>query len=470
MPVVVHDATHLAYCCGALQPKAWYDEPTCIEWALKHFCEDVKDIPGRNLLFCDNLSGQTKPGFQKALDKACNADGHFLTANASDEIQVIDGGIGKNVKDVAQQLLEKKLIEDEQFFLKWTGDGFTASEKRVFITHLCAEAWDIVMARVSVSKIARRTGCLMTIDGSEDDQILPQGLTEYSFKYEDGLIPATNVKGDTNDEWRDQLEADELEETEGGVVGAREEVYEESSDEEDPESDEEEEEVLQVSAILNCSYFGGTLKYLCQYKGYEEGDTSFEPKSNIQPKSMWEAFTQAGTADGTWPPPKPVAKRKKAVKEKPRKRAACPSRNVPGRKVKNVVESGSSGEEEEEEECADASQAQAQAAPSQAAMEVDLTLSDYEPPAPVLTAGVCDFGCPNSEDCECADLTGRLCGEAGCFKRVHHLCLIAHGDNPKKPLYYKKFVDMWPSSAMCKRHCVARVIAHETQEKKSQKK
>jgi hypothetical protein len=77
--------------------------------------------------------------------------------------------------------------------------------------------------------------------------------------------------------------------------------------------------------------------------------------------------------------------------------------------------------------------------------------------APVLTA-VCDFGVPNAADCQCPDLLGRVCGEPGCHKKVHHLCLIEAGRSPNQ---LQKFVDLWPSSTCCRAHCVARVVAHE---------
>ena len=52
-----------------------------------------------------------------------------------------------------------------------------------------------------------------------------------------------------------------------------------------------------------------------------------------------------------------------------------------------------------------------------------------------------------------------------CFIGVALLCLINIADNPKKPLWCKKFVDQWPSSKMCKRHCVQRVAVAEKEGK-----
>ena len=102
----------------ALQKKAWYDQQACTEWALRCFAKDVEKVPGKNLLFMDNLDGQTCPPFRAALAR-CNTKPHFYAAQATDEIQVVDGGIGKDLKHIAQQILEKRLIEDTVFYEKW---------------------------------------------------------------------------------------------------------------------------------------------------------------------------------------------------------------------------------------------------------------------------------------------------------------------------------------------------------------
>ena len=63
-------------------------------WIMPHakvFSEDVKEVPGVNLTFLDNLDGQTKPAFQQAMKQCCNSVCHFLTAGATDEIHVVDG-------------------------------------------------------------------------------------------------------------------------------------------------------------------------------------------------------------------------------------------------------------------------------------------------------------------------------------------------------------------------------------------
>ena len=429
------------------QRKAWYDEPTCLDWAIKHFSRDVKEVSGRNLLFMDNLDGHIRVPFKKALMQQCNSAPHYLTAEATSEIQVIDGGPGKEVKDEGEKILEEMLLNDEEFFKKWTGPvGLTASDKRVLITQIMGKAHERVMARLDVEKVARKTGCLMTIDGSDDSLIQPQGLEDYSFSAEDALLPCFNVKGDNND--KEDLDDVAVEENEGGMVGELEEVIADEIDAEDEEevsdSSDEEEDVLQVRSIVSCEYVGPTIKFVCQYVGYTDEDTSLEPRTNIQPKNVLTDFIAAQEKAGLYPPAKPVPKRKLA---KPpaeplasKKSRVCPSRNV--------IQDGPVSELE--------SQAIATAPLSEDVM--DLCDSDVEvPKAPELICGPCDFGKPNIAECVAADLPGRICGEVGCHLRVHHLCLINCSETKGKPAFYKRFVDKYPSSAMCKRHCLLKM-------------
>ena len=339
-----------------MQRKAWCCQQACIDWVYKFFSQDVKEVPGNgtNLLFMDNLDGQTTKQFQQGLKKAANANAHYYTAQATDEIQTIDGGIGKEVKRVYQQLLEEKLISDQLFYNQWTSHGgMTASEKRVLITELAGQAHAKVMASVDVEKIARRCGNLMTIDGTMDDEIRPQGMESYSFGPEHALLAAQNVKGDFNE--KEAVDAaDVIEETEGGFVGELDEIVEDedmASEGEEESDSEEEEEVLLVRQVLGCEWQGATLKYQCVWRGFEENDTTWEPKCNIEPKSVLADFIAAGEKDGSYPPEKPVKKRKRASKAVPKKQASpkrsCPSRNV---KASKAVHDEDSDEEMDEPE------------------------------------------------------------------------------------------------------------------------
>ena len=54
-------------------------------------------------------------------------------------------------------------------------------EKRILITHWAGAAWERVCTSGQFRKYFERTGCLLTIDGSEDDKVQIHG-TNYSVK------------------------------------------------------------------------------------------------------------------------------------------------------------------------------------------------------------------------------------------------------------------------------------------------
>ena len=85
-------------------------------------------------------------------------------------------------------------MKDDDLCEKWTRTGLAASEKRVLVTELVGGAAEIVYARLDIKKIAQGTGALMTIDGSDDDKIKPQGLDLHSFCDEDANRPHQGIK------------------------------------------------------------------------------------------------------------------------------------------------------------------------------------------------------------------------------------------------------------------------------------
>ena len=306
------------------------------------------------------------------------------------------------------------------------------------------------MASFDVEKIGDRTGCLMqTLDGSGDEKILPQGLTNYSFLPEHANLAPQNVKGDFND--RDVAEVNEA-----GLIGELEEVVEDfEEEEEEEESSDEEEEALQVDKILSCQWVGRTIKYLCTYKDCDPEDTSLEPQSNIEPKSVLKSFQEAEAKKGLFPPPKPQPKKKVAGKASGEPSGSRRSKRARG-SINNWMPTHNFDDEEEELELEEEEPEVVEEEEEPDVM--DLCDSDVEvPKAPELICGPCDFGKPNIAECVAADLPGRICGEVGCHLRVHHLCLINCSETKGKPAFYKRFVDKYPSSAMCKRHCLLKM-------------
>ena len=68
---------------------------------------------------------------------------------------------------------------------RWFCDDnkFTASERRILITHWAGNAWEKLISskyESFIRKCWQKTGCLMTADGSDDTLIKPEGMVGYS--------------------------------------------------------------------------------------------------------------------------------------------------------------------------------------------------------------------------------------------------------------------------------------------------
>ena len=58
----------------------------------------------------------------------------------------------------------------------------SAKERRILMTKWTGDAWDDMQHYKDIFRKAfERTGCLMTVDGSGDDLICPQGYENYEF-------------------------------------------------------------------------------------------------------------------------------------------------------------------------------------------------------------------------------------------------------------------------------------------------
>ena len=196
----------------------------------------------RSVVFFDNLSGQTTPEHLRTLKRVAKADRHLLPTNTTGELMHIDDGVGARFKNLLGEEMDAHL-EGEGNLERWVAGpkegGLKAWEKRVLVTHLAARAWERLCETYNFEASARRLGLLMTIDGSGDDKIKPQGLSEaYTFTDADGG-PAGGESEPEEEEGEDVVEVEEGEEE------ALEEDDEEegedgmdSSDEEDDTADD----------------------------------------------------------------------------------------------------------------------------------------------------------------------------------------------------------------------------------------
>ena len=226
------------------QKKAWADDELCEEVArveIAEATEDARAAGEESVTFFDNLSGQTTAEHKRLLKKHAKSARHLLPTSSTGELMHIDDGIGARMKVLMGEETDAWL-EQPGNLERWTTGpkqgGLKAWEKRVLLTQFAGRAWEKLCATYDFEASARRLGLLMTIDGTRDDEIQIQGLTEkYIFTDADGGSEGAESEAD---------------EDEADLADVNEDVDEEEDDEEAEdameESDEEDDTAERMAA------------------------------------------------------------------------------------------------------------------------------------------------------------------------------------------------------------------------------
>ena len=161
------------------QPSAWMDREV-MALSAERFNKHILERWGpkaKALLTCNNLDAHVFQGTKDILTK----DGRVLLfcfpPSVTEAIQPIDAGYGRSVRCAIGRLLDEWLMKSDNLEL-WEA-GMTAGQRRVLISNFVAKANEEALqndsARISCF---RRCGVLLTMDGSDDDLIKPQGCTK----------------------------------------------------------------------------------------------------------------------------------------------------------------------------------------------------------------------------------------------------------------------------------------------------
>ena len=168
------------------QSKAWADEALCAEYARVEVAEitaEARAAGRESVAIFDNLHGHTTQTHLANLARnQCKR--HLLPGNTTDELQLVDAGVGHALKTEMAHLHDSWLAQDSNLEM-WTG-SFPMWRKRVLISQLAAQAWDRLCSHFDFEAAATRLGMRMTADGSGDDLIQVEGVTQYGFTDEDG--------------------------------------------------------------------------------------------------------------------------------------------------------------------------------------------------------------------------------------------------------------------------------------------
>ena len=180
------------------QENAWVDNSLACQWmekTIKPFIEE--ENLGPYTLFCDNLTAQTSDQFKEAV-----SDGRGLVwyglRNATDLWQPVDVGIAYTLKQLIGQA-HRDWLDFDVNSDRWFGheNSFTAMERRILLTHWSGEAWNKFTTDEKYEQVRwnafERTGCLLTVDGSVDHLIKPEGLPNYAISTTSVLEPVDHL-------------------------------------------------------------------------------------------------------------------------------------------------------------------------------------------------------------------------------------------------------------------------------------
>ena len=178
------------------QKNTWMDR-NVMALSAKRFNNHILERWGKNakaLLTCDNLDAHVFQGTKDIFGEGGRVFLFCFPPAVTEAIQPIDAGYGRSIRCAIGRLLDEWLMEKDNME-SWEA-GMTAGERRVLISHFVDKANKEALAndKARVSCF-RRCGVLLTLDGTGDDAIKPQGCTKLPV-----VIPETVdlTRGDFN--------------------------------------------------------------------------------------------------------------------------------------------------------------------------------------------------------------------------------------------------------------------------------
>ena len=164
------------------QEKAWCDRAFNKEWTNDVLLPAIKETAGpgeESVLFCDNLDAQIQPEFLDQL-KSVDCFRNLFPTQSTEYVQPVDAGCGRQVKVEVGKEFEEWLEDDDNLRL-WEHGKLKEYEKRILITKFVGAAWEKICSRPDFSTdiYFQKTGCLLTLDGSEDHLINIEGMPDY---------------------------------------------------------------------------------------------------------------------------------------------------------------------------------------------------------------------------------------------------------------------------------------------------
>ena len=292
------------------QKKAWADRVTCLEWAKGVYRRGTSRSDGK-VLFMDNLDGQTNAEFVTYLKDKCETKAWYGPAGCTDHWQPVDSHIGFMLKQLIVAEYEQMMEERGD---EWEDGKISVSEKRVFVTRWVARAWEVMQTKYAhlIKKAFTRTGCGLTLDGSEDHLVHPEAFPEeYHTLLSHALLPEeyfqpANEEQQHNLSELQRLEDEALQEIEdaAAISGAMAEEEEEEEDADSPDalnededyssSDEpEDQQIFNFKGVVGIRKHGSSRKWYIEWYSEDcnSSDDQFDWVDLVEDLTKYEGQT-----------------------------------------------------------------------------------------------------------------------------------------------------------------------------------
>ena len=196
------------------QKKAWADTDLSVRWVERCLDTVVEEFHGESgqdvLLLCDNLNSQVADPFKEAVANL-GATLQFGAKGATHLWQPVDHHVGARYKFYMARAYDDWMSNNfdsypngkvpvdvrRTLLTKWCGEAYLQlEEERIACEEACF--YDPTAKRSLFYRAFQSTGCLVTADGTGDDEIKPnQAVTgEYLAKFRAGLRSPSQLKSD----------------------------------------------------------------------------------------------------------------------------------------------------------------------------------------------------------------------------------------------------------------------------------
>jgi hypothetical protein len=195
------------------QAKAWADTVTCVEWSRTSFKEFVDgdshiDEDEETLLLADSLRSQTKSTFTQAVKADVRGHTIFGVKNGSHLWQPVDHHVGAAYHRKMDAFYVEWMASDDgaqfahsvpvgkrrQLMTEWAGRAYRELEAARQLAEEKQET-DPYAPPAMFYAAFLRTGCLITVDGTCDDEIRPHTsiVGDLEEKFRAALLPPSAV-------------------------------------------------------------------------------------------------------------------------------------------------------------------------------------------------------------------------------------------------------------------------------------